>query len=113
MAFHQFRQIKVPPNEEVTSKNINDVQNNIAQAISQILGKDQLDSNIITNFLLLENITNHVPHGLGRKLQGFYIIRNHGGYSHLVRDLQDLNLSPNLTLDLTTEIQITVDILCF
>lgn len=112
MAFKPFKKIKVPPNDNVTSKHINTVQDNISEALGQVLGKDSLDVSLIKNVRLLPGIVNKVPHLLGRNLSGFIVVRNHGGYAVLT-DQQDSNSSPDLLLYLTTPAAVTVDLLVF
>ena len=112
MSFKPFKQIRLAPNVTVTDKNINDVQNNIAQCLNQITNKDQLDSVIIKNIVLFPGVVNNVSHNLSRTLQGWYVVRTHGSYNQ-VWDNQDANPSPNLTVWLLTPIQVTVDLLCF
>ncbi len=112
MSFKPFKQIKVPPNSEITEKQINAVQSNIAEALAQILGKDQLDSKILQNIQLNPGVINKVAHGLNRNLNGWIVIRNHGGYS-LLTDMQDNNQSPHLLLYLTTPVFVMVDLLVF
>lgn len=112
MAFKPFKKIRVAPNEEVTAKHINAVQENIGEAIDQVTNKDQLDSKILKNQILTAGAVNKVSHGLGRPLQGWYVIRTHGNYN-MVYDTQDTNPSPNLLLYLWTPATVTVDLLVF
>ena len=103
MAFKQYRKIRVPPDGEVTSKHINDVQDNVGEAIGQLLGKDALDVVLLKGIKLEPGITNKVSHTLGRTLDGWMVVRNHGGYA-ILTDLQDTNPSPDLLLYLTTQL---------
>jgi hypothetical protein len=112
VAFNQFRKIKVAPDVAITEKHINTVQDNVETSLKQVLGKDILDRRLLKNIVLLPGITNIVPHTLGRDLQGFNVVRNHGGYS-LLTDLQDTNKSPHLTLLLTTPVRVVVDLEVF
>lgn len=113
MAFKAFKKMRLATGDQVVEDDFNILQDNVEQAFSQLLNKDQLDTRVIKNVLLKPDITNKIPHTLGRALQGFIIVRNHGQYSHLIRDLQDTNPSPHLLLYLTTEILLTVDLLVF
>jgi hypothetical protein len=99
-------------NEKITDKHINAVQKNIDQALTQITNKDQLDTSILPNIILFPNIINKVPHTLGRKLSGWFIVRTHGSVS-FAYDVQDANTSQDLTLWLMSPTQITVDIQVF
>lgn len=112
MAFKPFKKINVNNNETISPKHINAVQDNISQALGQLLGKDQLDNQVLTNITLLPAITNKVPHQLGRRLSGWIVVRNHGGYSMLT-DLQDTNASPHLLLYLYTPALVVVDLFVF
>ena len=88
------------------------MQDNIASALGQLLGKDALDVSLLKNVKLISGVTNMVPHGLGRVLDGWIVVRNHGGYA-ILTDLQDTNPSPDLLLYLTTPATVTVDLLVF
>ena len=112
MSFSPFRKIKVPPNDTPTAKQINDNIDNTAAAFQQILGKDQLDSSIVSNIKLVPGIVNSVPHTLGRNLTGWIVIRNHGIATNII-DLQDTNKSPNLLLNLVVSVKCMVDLLVF
>ena len=111
MAFKPFKKIKVPPDEEITSKHINAVQDNVSQAIGQLLGKDVLDLKLLKNVTLLPGIINKVSHGLGRKIDGWLPVGN-GGYA-FITDKQDSNKSPELLLYLTTPALVTVNLIVF
>ena len=115
MAFKPFKQTKVPPSQQPTAKQINDLQSNIAETFAQLLGKDQLDSQVLKNITLQPgqwpNI-NKVSHGLGRALTGYIVCRTHNGYAFLT-DFQDRNPSPSLLLYLQVPAVCTVDLLVF
>lgn len=111
MAFHPFRQIRVPPNETPTDKNINDMQNNIAAAINQLLGKDQLDSTLIKNIQLQPGL-NKVPHTLGRPISGWQVVRPRQGYAWLYEDAIN-NPSPKLLIYIYSAAACTIDLLVF
>lgn len=112
MSFKNFREIRFAPNSPITEKHINDVQRNIFTCLSQITNKDQLDSALIKNVVLLPGINNIVNHTLGRTLQGWHVVRTHGSYN-MVYDNQDNNPAQNLTLWLLTPVQILVDLIVF
>ena len=70
-------------------------------------------SNPIVNGLILKSVTlasgsNTINHRLGRKLQGWYIVRQRSAAS--VYDTQDSNQTPELTLTLESSAAVTVDI---
>lgn len=112
MAFKPFRKIRVDPSTPPTSKNVNDLQDNVGYALAQVLGKDQLDTSILSNITLQANIVNAIGHGLGRNLAGWIVIRNHGNAVPLT-DLQDTNPSPSLLLYITVPQNCIVDLLIF
>jgi hypothetical protein len=113
MAYKAFKQIRVPPNSTPTSKQVNELQSNVADAINQLLGKDQLDTMFISNIVLQPApIINKVPHLLGRNLKGYQVVRCHGGFP-LIYEIQDTNPSPNLLIYLISATTITVDLLVF
>jgi len=94
MSFKPFKQIRVPPDQQPTDKNINDLQSNIAGAFSQILGKDNLDRVLLKDISLVPGL-NKVPHTLGRPISGWEVCRPRRGYAWLWED--DINnQSPNL-----------------
>lgn len=112
MSFVPFRKIRVPPNTQITDKQINAVQDNIALALQPLLNEDQLDSILLKNITLTAGIVNTVAHGLGRPLQGWYVVRNHGS-NIPITDLQDTATSPKLLLYLTVQQNCVVDLLVF
>ena len=111
MAFNPFRKIRVPPEEELTAKHINTVQDNLSIALGQLLGKDILDLKLLKNVKLIEG-TNYISHGLGRILNGWYVVRAHDS-NPILFDMQDTNDSPQLILVLSSELTTTVDLIVF
>ena len=111
MAFKPFTKIRLVSDGDLTTKNINAMQDNIAKALGQILGKDTLDVAYLQNVSLSVGL-NKVPHTLGRSLQGYYTVRSHGNFP-LFYDTQDTNPSPNLLLYLMSATAVTVDLIVF
>ena len=111
MAFKPFRTIRVDANAQPTSKNINDLQLNIEQSISQVLGNDQLDSVIIKN-IQLEPGLNKVSHTLSRNIQGWKVIRPRQGYALLWEDAVG-NPSPNLLIYMYSAAACLIDLEVF
>lgn len=111
MAFTPFRKTRIVSDSDVTERNINTFQDNVAAAFAQLLGKDALDSTIVKDVKLTAGL-NRVPHLLGRPLAGYIVIRSHGGFPWIY-DQQDTNTSPQLLLDLVSATDVTVDLLCF
>ena len=100
MSFKPFIRIKLSPDEPVTTKHINTVQDNVAHAISQMLGKDTLDRTLLTNVLLLPRVINYVPHTLGRKIQGYVVVNRDAEMT--VWTATGSNVPPHLQLPLMT-----------
>jgi predicted RNA binding protein YcfA (HicA-like mRNA interferase family) len=70
----------------------------------------------INKGLILKNIalvtgSNKVNHRLGRKLQGWFLVRKRGSAD--IYDEQDSNQMPSLTLSLNSSADVTVDIFVF
>lgn len=97
MAFRPFVRIRLGPNETPTSKHINLVQDNIASAVGQLVGKDELDRRTLSTVTLNPSGINYVSHGLGRPLIGWSVVRTHGTGTTFVqvRDVQDANSALN------------------
>lgn len=112
MAFSPFRKIRLVSEDDLSTKNINTMQDNIASSLIQLLGKDQLDSTVLKNIVLKAGVINKVSHTLGRDISGYIPVRSHGGFP-LIYDLQDTNPSPNLLLYLASATDITIDLLVF
>jgi hypothetical protein len=112
VAFKALKKLNITTDAPITGKHINLIQDNISHALDQLLGKDTLDQVLLKNVTLLPGIINPVSHGLGRKLEGYIVVRNHGGYAVLT-DHQDSNQSQDLLLLLTTPALVTVDLLVF
>lgn len=114
MAFNPFLKIRLGPDEEVTSKHINTVQDNVAVAVGQVLGRDTLDAVVLVKQKLNPSGINYVGHHLGRKLNGWSVVRTHGTGTYVnVWDVQDANKTPHLQLYLMASATGTFDIEVF
>jgi hypothetical protein len=111
MAFHPFKKIRVAPGEPVTDKQINATQDNISEAISQLLGKDQLDSILLKNIVIVPGL-NKIAHTLGRPIQGWHAVRPRQGYALLWEDAIN-NQSPNLYVYIYSAAACQVDLIVF
>lgn len=111
MSFKPFTKIRLASDADLTTKNINAFQDNVAQALSQLLGNDVLDSQVIKNINLQPGL-NKVSHMLGRHINGYIPVRCHGGFP-LIYDVQDTNPSPHLLLYIMSATNITLDLLVF
>jgi len=77
---------------------------------------DPVVTNTFTGGLVLKNVelstgSNIINHKLGRKLQGWTMVRVRA--SATFYDTQDVNPNPELTLFLTSSANVTVDIYVF
>ncbi len=70
-----------------------------------------LSSGIVLQSVSLNSGSNSVNHKLGRKLQGWFIVRQRAAAS--VYDTQDSNPTPDLTLNLVASAAVTVDLMVF
>lgn len=79
-------------------------------ALSPLLNSPLLNGRLISEQPLVAGL-NVVNHKLGRKLQGWFIVRQRAAAS--VYDTQDVNASPALTLDLQSSGTVVVDLYVF
>lgn len=86
------------------------MQNSWATQLNPLLANPALKSIILKNVLLVTG-SNTINHKLGRKLQGWKIVRQRAAAS--LYDDQDANQQPALTLILVANTPVSVDIECF
>jgi hypothetical protein len=91
---------------------INTLQNNIQNSINPMVSKIQNDSTQLISVSLLAGQNNIINHTLNRILNGWSIVRMRS-VAAKIYDTQDNNPSPNLTLWLTPDVNVTVDILVY
>lgn len=86
------------------------LQTRWASELNPVLRNPSLQSIILTNVALTSgaNVINHL---LGRKLQGWRIVRLRGPAN--VYDTQDSNPSPKLTLQLVSDADVVADLEVF
>lgn len=89
---------------------INQIQNNIVNALNPVL-KNPLLSGAILKQINLKMGSNSVNHGLGQTLSGWFIIRQRAGVN--VYDGQDSNPNPDKTLILNSSSNVSVDLFVF
>lgn len=82
-----------------------------ASILNVLLGNPVLDSSFIENVSLTTG-ANQVNHKLGRKLQGWSIVRYKGAWAE-VYDTQDTNKIPELTLNLVSSAPVTISLVVF
>lgn len=86
------------------------MQTRWASEINPLLQSPALQGRLIQS-VKLSTGDNIVNHQLGRKLQGWCIVRLRAAAS--IYDKQDANQIPNLTLTLNTSADVTVDLYVF
>lgn len=87
------------------------IQDNLVKVLQPVTSNELLNGNILTKIALVSGSVNNIPHGLGRPLIGWYLVRVRA--SATVYDTQDTNLNPSSTLALHTSAGVTVDIAVF
>lgn len=98
------------PSYYTTDVSLSLLQSNWATLLNPVL------DNPIVNGQILENVSlvvgpNTINHKLGRKLRGWWIVRQRATGS--VYDTQDTNPTPAVTLKLTSDAIVSVDLLVF
>lgn len=115
MAFKSFTKLFISAldfqSPDAAMRIINQLQGNIQSSFGPLVGNIQNDSQILENITLTTGINNVVNHKLGRNLKGWKLTRIRSQAN--VYDTQDNNPSPNLTLWLTTNATVVVDIEVF
>lgn len=81
-----------------------------AQQLNPVISLPISQGSILEN-IQLSTGSNTINHLLGRKLQGWYIVRQRSAAS--VYDTQDSNQRPTLTLLLTSSASVSVDLFVF
>lgn len=89
----------------------NQVQDNIQRVLQPVLNNPILNGTLLKTVKLTVG-ANAINHGLGRALVGWTLTRIRAA-AVSVYDTQDSNTLPNLTLNLTSNAAVTVDIYVF
>jgi uncharacterized lipoprotein YmbA len=98
------------PQFQSDDRNFQMMQNVWAQKIDPLLAKQIVNGNLLQNVSLASG-SNTINHKLGRKLQGWLIVRQRASAS--VYDTQDSNQHQDLTLTLTSSASVSVDLWVF
>lgn len=92
------------------NQNLMLLETNWAKILNPIISNPSLQSILLQNISLASG-ANVINHKLGRKLQGWKIVRQRASAS--VYDTQDTNIHPDLTLFLTSSGIVSVDLEVF
>lgn len=98
------------PQFQTADNSMSLMQNTWATILQPFLNNPSLKSIILPQVQLAVG-SNTINHRLQRKIQGWRIIRLRGQAS--IYDTQDGNTSPTLTLLLTSDAAVSVDLECF
>ncbi len=86
------------------------MQNTWATGIEPVLNNEIVNGHILPNVALVTG-TNQIPHKLGRKLTGWYIVRLRGAAQ--IYDTQDTENYPALNLSLVSNANVVVNLAVF
>ncbi len=98
------------PQFQTDDKDFQLMQNSWASQLNPVLANPTTKSSILKNVQLIAG-TNTINHLLSRKLQGWKLVRKRAAAE--IYDEQDANQSPQLTLILVSNAQVSVDIEVF
>lgn len=97
---------------QTNDKDFQLMQNSWATVLNPVINNPSNKAIILKNVsLLAASAPNVVNHKLGRNLQGWRLVRVRA--SATIYDTQDANQTPNLTLNLRTSADVTVDLEVF
>lgn len=105
--FNRFKKLVLGPGNEVLER----FQDNVAAAIGTLPDVPTINGRLIRNISLKAGTVSPISHQLGRFIVGWQIVRIRGNAN--VWDEQDTNVTPTLTLNLTTDTDIKIDIWVF
>lgn len=97
---------------QTTDRTINQLQQNISQAVNPVLNNPLANGGLILTKQSLSAGSNTLNHGLGYALTGWFPVRFHGSWAQLF-DTQDTNATPTKTLILNASAAVVADIYCF
>lgn len=92
------------------NKDMSLMQTSWAGQLNPMLNNPLLNGSILSNVALVSG-ANAVNHKLGRKLQGWLVVRKRANQD--IHDAQDTNQTPALTLALVAGGAVTVDLYVF
>ena len=91
-------------------RNTNQLQTNINSALAPLLQNPLLTGQVLNSVTLVAGV-NIINHGLGRPLLGWVLTRQRGLSD--IYDAQDANTQPALTLALSANFAVVVDLYVF
>lgn len=95
---------------QTEDRNVNQLQQNILQALRPLLQNPLLNGEFIESVSLVTG-DNTILHGLDRKVQGYLVVLKSAAVT--IYDKQDTNNTPNLTLILNSSGTATVTLYVF
>lgn len=95
---------------QTTSKDLNQLQQNISQSLNPILNNQITQGTTIIGQVLKVG-QNTINHGLGYALTGYLVVGANAPWS--VYDNQAKNSNPSLTLLLVSQTAVTVNLYCY
>ena len=95
---------------QTTDRNVNQLQQSIAQAVNPLLLNPVTQGNLLTGISLIAG-TNTINHGLNTILQGWIVVGINGVAS--IYDTQSSNPAPGKTLILVSNAAVTVNLYVF
>jgi hypothetical protein len=98
------------PSYQTNDRTLEKLQSVWSTILNPFIANPALNGNILQNITLTTG-ANVINHKLGRKLQGWYIVRQRAASS--IYDTQDSNQNPQLTLTLSASANVVVDIYVF
>jgi hypothetical protein len=104
--------IQSTPYVQTSDRSVNQLQQNIIQTLNQIVKNPLINGGLILQKQNLVSGNNTIAHGLGRTLQGWFVVRYRGGWADIF-DNQDSNNNAGSTLVLNSSADVTVDVYVF
>lgn len=98
------------PQFQSDDRNFQLMQNSWGSILNPLVANPTLKNLVLENILLVMG-SNVINHKLGRKLQGWKVVRQRSAAS--LYDTQDSNLSPDLTLVLVSDANVSVNLEVF
>lgn len=98
------------PTIQSENRDVNQLQQFIQQGLTPLLMNPYLNGRLIEKVNLVSG-SNSVNHGLGRKLQGWVIVRKRSDAA--IFDTQDVNPIPDKTLDLQSDVDVSINLYVF